>query len=131
MGNKLRVLSCRKKPDTMKIINAVIISLVLMFSTNLFATGDAPAISNTKASILGKVVDNKTGESLAGVAILVEGTDLRVYTDLDGAFTITGIEAGNYNLILSLISYKHSLVENLKLQASEKEVIDIKLDAIR
>jgi hypothetical protein len=30
-----------------------------------------------------------------------------------------------------LISYKNSLVENLKISASEKEVVDIKLDAIR
>ena len=115
-----------------RIISIVLVSLVLISSNNVFATGDAPAAPmNAKATISGKVVDNKTGESLAGVAISVEGTDLKAYTDLDGTFTINSIDPGNYNLILSLISYKNSLVENLKVKSSEKEVIDIKLDVLR
>jgi len=115
-----------------RIISIVLVSLVLISSNNVFATGDAPvAPMNAKATISGKVVDNKTGESLAGVAISVEGTDLKVYTDLDGTFTFNSIDPGNYNLILSLISYKNSLVENLKVKSSEKEVIDIKLDVLR
>jgi hypothetical protein len=115
-----------------RIISIAIVSLVLISSNNLFATGDAPAAPmSAKATISGKVVDNKTGESLAGVAVSVEGTDLKVYTDMDGTFTINSIDPGNYNLILSLISYKYSLVENLKVKPSQKEVIDIKLDVIR
>ncbi len=122
----------KKKNPMKKIISIVIICLALIFSNNVFATGDAPvAPMSAKATISGKVVDIKTGESLAGVAISVEGTDLKVYTDLDGTFTINSIDPGNYNLILSLISYKNSLVENLKVKPSEKEVIDIKLDVIR
>ncbi|MFZ4707853.1 MAG: carboxypeptidase-like regulatory domain-containing protein [Bacteroidales bacterium] len=115
-----------------RIINIAFLSLVLLFSNCVFATGDAPVSGmNSKATISGKVVDNKTGESLAGVAIAIEGTDLKVYSDLDGSFSINSIEPGSYNLILSLISYKNSLIENLKITPSEKEVIDIKLDAVR
>ena len=115
-----------------KIISIAIVSLVLLYSNSVLATGDAPVVPmNAKASITGKVVDIKTGESLAGVAISVEGTDVKVYTDLDGRFTINSIDPGYYNLILSLISNKYSLVENLKVKFSEKEVIDIKLDVIR
>jgi hypothetical protein len=115
-----------------KILSIAFVSLVLLFSNSVFATGDAPVTGmNAKATISGKVVDNKTGESLAGVAISIEGTDLKVYSDLDGSFSINSIEPGKYNLILSLISYKNSLVENLKVNASEKEVIAIKLDVIR
>jgi hypothetical protein len=115
-----------------KIINLVVIALVLIFNNNGFASGDnTPATANTKASISGKVVDIKTGEPLAGVNVSVEGTDFKAYSDLDGTFTINSIDAGNYNLILSLISYKNSLVENLKVNPSEKEFVDIKLDVIR
>jgi len=114
-----------------RIFSVALLVSALIFSNQLFATGDAPVAATAKASITGKVVDNKTGESLVGVAIALEGTDIKVYTDLDGTFTVNNIDAGNYNLILSLISYKNSLVENLKLSPSEKEVIDIKLDVIR
>lgn len=113
------------------ILNIVLIGIVLILSNHVFASGEVPESANAKASISGKVVDNKTGESLAGVAISVEGTELKAYTDLDGTFTLKSIEPGNYNLILSLISYKNSLVEHLEINPGEKEVIDIKLSEIR
>lgn len=114
-----------------KMISIALVGLGMIFSPPVFATGDLTTALSAKACITGKVVDIKTGELLVGVAVSVVGTNLKVYTDLDGTFTINTIEPGNYNLILSLISYKNSLVENLKLDPSEKETIDIKLDVIR
>lgn len=115
-----------------RIFSIVIVSLVLLCSNSVLAITDGPTVPmSAKATISGKVVDNKTGESLAGVAIAIEGTDLKAYTDLDGNFSINSVDPGNYNLILSLISYKNSLVENLKVKPSQKEVIDVKLDIIR
>jgi hypothetical protein len=115
-----------------RILSIVIVGLVLIIGNNLFATGDeATVAANAKASISGKVLDIKTGESLAGVAVSIEGTNIKVYTDLDGTFSVDGITPGNYNLVLSLISYKNSLVENIKLNTSSKENISIKLDAVR
>jgi hypothetical protein len=129
----LRVFLHYPKNNNMKrIISIAIVSLVLFYSNSVFATTDSPVVPmNAKASITGKVVDIKTGESLAGVAVAIEGTNQKVYTDLDGNFNISNINPGNYNLVLSLISYKNSLVENLNVKPSEKEVIDIKLDGIR
>jgi len=114
-----------------RIISIAITALVLLVNINVIATGDAPVVANAKASITGKVIDNITGESLVGVAVTVEGTDLKAYSDLDGSFTFNGVDPGNYNLVLSLISYKNSLVENIKINPGEKEVIDIKLNTIR
>lgn len=115
-----------------KILSIAIIGLLLLTGTNVFASGDEVVVpANAKASISGKVLDIKTGESLAGVAISVEGTNIKVYSDLDGSFTVDGITPGNYNLVLSLISYKSSLVENIKLNSSSKKNIDIKLDSVK
>ena len=114
-----------------KLIAIAIVGIALLIGNQVSATGDMPANASAKSSISGKVVDIKTGESLVGVAVEVEGTEQKVYTDLDGNFTINNIDPGHYNLVLSLISYKNSLVENLKLEAGKKEVVDIKLDVIR
>jgi hypothetical protein len=115
-----------------RILSIAIVGLVLILSNNVFATGDEAVIAaNTKASISGKVLDIKTGESLAGVSISIEGTNIKVYTDLDGSFSVDGITPGNYNLVLSLISYKSSLVENIKINPGTKGIIDLKLNAVR
>jgi hypothetical protein len=110
----------------------IVVGFVLILSNNLFAAGEEPVVAaNAKASVSGKVLDIKTGESLAGVAISIEGTNIKVYSDLDGSFSLDGITPGNYNLILSLISYKSSLVENIKITPGSKGIIDLKLDAVR
>ncbi len=121
------------KPKTMKKVFSVIIVLlaVIMTTAPAMATLNPTKAPSATAAINGTVLDYQSGETLAGVAVSVEGTDLKVYTDLDGNFTINNLEPGTYNLVLSMISYKSSLVENLELQANEKELIDIKLDNIR
>ena len=84
-----------------------------------------PPIAN--AEITGQVNDNATGESLAGVIVAIEGTDQTTYTDLDGNFKFKGMLPGKYNLVFSYISYNKSLVENLDITESEKEIIEVKL----
>lgn len=112
-----------------KVIRVVaVVASVLIVSAGAFAEGKPVNTPAATASVSGKVVDITSGETLAGVAVSVEGTDLKVYTDLDGNFTISNLVPGSYNLILSMISYKKSLVENVQLKENEKEVIDIKLD---
>lgn len=77
-------------------------------------------------SLSGTVLDFKSGESLTGVEITVEGTDIKVYTDFDGNFEIDNVKPGNYNIIASYISYEKSLIENFEANTSNIEV-DIKL----
>ncbi|WP_225443964.1 SusC/RagA family TonB-linked outer membrane protein [Echinicola arenosa] len=54
--------------------------------------------------ITGKVIDS-TGEPLLGVSILVKGTTTGTVTDLDGSFSLTGIDE-NAVLQLSFIGFK-------------------------
>lgn len=107
------------------------LTALILISGSVFAGFNPTKVPSATASVNGQVVDFQSGETLAGVAITVEGTETKVYTDLDGNFSIEGLEPGTYNLVLSMISYKSSLVENLELQANENEEISIKLDNIR
>jgi len=114
-----------------KCFRAVIIGIFLMSGVSAFASGEVPVTSSAKATISGKVVDNLTGEFLAGVAVSLEGLNTVVYSDLDGNFTISDLTPGTYNVVLSLISYKKSLIENLEIKPNEHETINAKLDTIR
>jgi hypothetical protein len=76
----------------------------------------------------GTVLDFNSGETLTGVEVTIEGTDIKVYTDFDGKFEIGDVKPGNYNIIASYISYSKSLIENFKADIDNNEV-DIKLQS--
>jgi uncharacterized surface anchored protein len=86
-------------------------------------------VAITPVVLTGKVVDLNTGESLVGAEIMVEGQNMKAFTDLDGNFRIENLAPGNYNLVCSLISYKKSLIENLKLDPNHKSGFEIGLES--
>ena len=79
-------------------------------------------------SLSGTVIDFNSGETLTGVEVTIEGTDIKAYTDFDGKFEIDNVKPGNYNIIASYISYDKSLIENFKADIENNEV-DIKLQS--
>jgi hypothetical protein len=112
----------------MKRIPLFLSIIAIGFVLSTFASNDGVPAPEAHSTVTGKVVDLVSGETLAGVAVSIEGTDTKVYTDLDGNFTIQDVKPGTYNLVLSMISYKNSLVENIELLPNEKEVLEVKLD---
>jgi hypothetical protein len=70
------------------------------------ATADT---GNTATTVLtGSVTDIHSGESLVGVEVKIEGTDLKTYTDFDGKFTFSNVKPGEKKLVASYISYQAS-----------------------
>lgn len=117
--------------NSIKILSVLLVSMVISVFTYAEGESKSSAPAKVTSSITGKVVDIKTGETLAGVSVSVEGTATKVYTDLDGNFTITELETGSYDLVLSLISYKNSLIENISVQPGNQKVLDVKLDNLK
>ncbi len=74
-----------------------------MFTT-LFALAQDGAIT-------GKVVDEKSGETLMGVAVMIEGTTTGAVTDLDGLYRIEHVKNGSYKLLFKYVSYATKEVE--------------------
>lgn len=89
------------------------------------ATVSNPAPS---VSLSGKVLDLTSGEALAGVEVSIEGSSLKVRTDLDGNFKINNLKPGEYNLIASYISYNKSFIEKLEV-GKANQTLDIKLQS--
>ncbi|MCB0314181.1 MAG: carboxypeptidase-like regulatory domain-containing protein, partial [Calditrichaeota bacterium] len=63
------------------------------------------ALAGTTGKIAGRISDAKTGESLIGVNLQLEGTALGSSTDVDGYFVILNVPPGLYNLNISYIGY--------------------------
>jgi hypothetical protein len=67
-------------------------------------------------SIKGTVLDTDL-EVLAGAKIEVVGTDIVVYSDLEGKFTIEQLKPGSYQLLISMVSYQVLEVEEITLNS--------------
>ncbi|MFA7494532.1 MAG: carboxypeptidase-like regulatory domain-containing protein [Proteiniphilum sp.] len=73
-------------------------------------TASVNRVENIKAlQLTGSVVDDKNKETLAGAAIIVDGK--KYYSDLEGQFTITGVNPGKYEVKVELISYEPYITE--------------------
>jgi hypothetical protein len=78
--------------------------LLMVFTGLMLADGNNPTKENNQTmKISGKVVDSKTGETLAGVKVMICGSDKVVYTGFDGEFAIE-CAAGN-EIQIEFLSY--------------------------
>lgn len=109
-----------------KIAVLFLIMFIAVFANHqVFALNGNPPKAN--AVISGVVQDVNTGESLAGVTVTLEGTEMKTYTDLDGNFEFKEMMPGTYNLTFSFISYNKSQVKDVVLADSETESIKVNL----
>jgi len=109
------------------------IALVLFVGLNSFksekktpdaATAQATMLNN---SITGLVIDNSTGEALAGVEINIEGTQLKTYTDFDGKFSFESLQPGDYKVCTKYISYKKKESRSIKVDRNEMHTLNLEL----
>lgn len=93
----------------------------------LFIFFSATVIAQT-TGIKGVVSDKSTKETLVGAAVLIQGTSTGSTTDLDGNYSITSLAPGNYNLVVSYISYKTQVIEKVKVEKGVMLIINIEME---
>ncbi|MCF6332906.1 MAG: carboxypeptidase-like regulatory domain-containing protein [Draconibacterium sp.] len=82
---------------------------------------DTESIATT--ILTGSIADNNSGESLVGVEVKLEGTDLKTYTDFDGNFSFNNVKPGEYKLITNYISYQKKMkILNVSSQKNELKI---------
>ncbi len=94
----------------------------------VFGLIQANATTGT-GKIAGKVIDKKTAEELIGVTVIVEGTSFGAATDFEGNFIIGNLKPGNYNLILSYVSYEKKILKGVEVKAGEVTNVNISIEA--
>lgn len=81
------------------------------------------------SNIKGKVIDEKTGETLPGAVVVIQGTFTGSNTDLDGAFSIENIAPGKYTLECKLISYNTKLLNEVIVKSGEPAIVLLSLSS--
>jgi hypothetical protein len=108
-------------------IYIILLGFLFMTSNLIADNNDGKSSAPLKANISGKVIDKYSEEELAGVIIDVEGTDISVYTDINGNYTLKNLKPGKYTLNIKYISYKETVVEDINIDANKTEKINIQL----
>jgi hypothetical protein len=78
--------------------------------------------------IIGKIVDAKTGETLPGATVLIEGTTKGASSDFDGNFSLGGLQPGKYTIIASYITYDNKKFVDVVVKANDVTEFNITLD---
>lgn len=85
-------------------------------------------INAQTGKIIGKIIDSKTGETLPGATVLIEGTTKGASADFDGNYSLTGLQAGKYTLIASYITYDNKKFIDVVVNANDVTEFNIGLD---
>jgi len=99
----------------MKLFKFMLILLTVFLTV---ALSSAQAGNGINGTVSGKVMDKKTGEELIGVSVMIEGTGIGTVTDFEGKFNLT-IPPGQYNLILSYVSYTKKVIKGVEVKPKE------------
>lgn len=87
----------------------------------------SPAYGQQSGNISGTIVDAETGETVIGASVVIEGTIKGDASDIDGKYNIRNVEAGEYTLIVSYISYAKQIISGVVVKAGETFTLDIAL----
>lgn len=75
----------------------------------------------------GCIIDSKSLETLVGVEVRIEGTNLKTYTDFDGHFSFGNLKPDKYKIVASYISYEKNTIEVNELRFNNN--ISIKMES--
>ena len=80
--------------------------------------------ASVTGKIKGRVTDQETGEPIAGVNVILEGTYLGASTDQNGEYYILQISPGIYSLKYSIIGYQYYTIQNIRVLVDLTTTVD-------
>jgi len=98
--------------------------LAVCFSSLLAMPQAALAQTGT---IVGTVVEEATGDPLPGVNVVIAGSQKGSSTDVDGSYTIPGVEPGTYDLRASFIGFRAQTQTGVEVVDGETTEVDFAL----
>ncbi len=107
----------------MKIFNQLD-RMLLFFLITLFIS---VSFAGQTGKVAGRVIDSETGEPVIGANIIVEGTYLGAAADIDGDYFINNIPPGTYNVIVSAIGYRRTVIQEVVIKIDITTRVDVEL----
>ncbi len=83
--------------------------------------------AGSTGKIGGLILDVKTGKPLAGVNVIISGTEMGAATGLDGSFMIINIPPVTYSVSATMIGYKKYNISDVNVSVDRTSRLSIKL----
>ncbi len=99
----------------------------VLFLSSFFALANVIHASQ----ITGKVMDAKTGESLIGVTVMIEGSSFGATTDYEGKYSINNVKPGVYNIVFSYISYNKKSIKGVEVKQKEATILNCTMEELK
>lgn len=106
----------------MKFNSKIRLSIIILFIfsiSNLFG-GQTGKLS-------GEIIDRDTGEPVFGANIIVKDTYFGAAADMEGYYFINNIPPGKYEVVISAIGYKKTIVTEVQIRIDLTTNLDVKL----
>jgi len=84
-------------------------------------------LASTTGKIAGMVVDGSSGEELVGATVCIQGSSLATATDSDGEFYIINVPVGEFTLVISMLGYKTTNVQDVRVLTDLTTPVDVKM----
>ncbi|WP_233268701.1 TonB-dependent receptor [Mucilaginibacter lacusdianchii] len=84
--------------------------------------------AQTAGKLSGKITDTKTGETLIGATVLIQGTNLGAAANVTGDYTVVNIPAGTYTVLVRYVGYQNKLISDVQIKANAATPLNITLD---
>ncbi len=81
-------------------------------------------------SIAGHIVDSRNSEDLIGATVALEDhQEIGTATDIDGRFSLDGLQPGKYHLLVSYVSYNSKIIRDVEVKAGEVTTLQVALES--
>jgi len=85
------------------------------------------AFSAEKGKIAGRIVDKSTGEPMAGVNVIIEGTHLGTASDTDGFYFILNIPPGRYTVKAMMVGMTTVVKKDVEVNIDQTTTVNFKM----
>ena len=96
-----------------------------LFALSLVAL---PSIAHAQdGRLAGTITDASTGDPIPGATVSLEGTTLGAATNVDGQYSVIGIDPATYTVRVSYIGYTTQLIEGVLVTSDRTTTLDAEL----
>jgi len=103
-------------------------SFFKIFLSGIILLAVQTAKAQNTGKLTGKITDKKSGETLIGATIMVQGTGKGTSTNVNGEYTLTGVAAGTYSILFKYVGYQNKLVSDVQIKAGGATPLNVTLD---